>query len=139
MSRLLLLAPLLALAGCGSIDISADGNNVSIHSNLSVAEEDLDLNGVKLYPGSVVRDFKLDARDVAGTDDDKAHVAIQFDAPAPVETVRAWFRKSLAENGYSVTDTPKGFAASRGVDDHVAVELDADGTGRTKGHMNVGT
>jgi hypothetical protein len=66
MLRALLLLPLCALSACGSVDLSVDGDNVSMHTDIAINESDFDLKGIKLYPGSVIRHFKLDARDRAG-------------------------------------------------------------------------
>ena len=58
---------------------------------------DLQLDGLDLYPGSQVRDVKVNARGGEGG------VQIAFDSPAPADVVRTWYRDALADAGIRVT------------------------------------
>lgn len=58
---------------------------------------DMQLDGLDLYPGSKVRDVKVNARDGQGG------VVIAFDSPAPADVVRTWYRSALADAGIQVT------------------------------------
>jgi hypothetical protein len=57
----------------------------------------LQLDGLDLYPGSKVRDVKVNARDGQGG------VQIAFDSPAPADVVRRWYQDALADAGIRVT------------------------------------
>jgi hypothetical protein len=139
MHRFLLAAPLLALAACnGDANISIDGENVSIHtSNMSLSEDNFDMNGIELYPGSKVGDFRLDARDRKDAPD-SGHVAIQFESPAGIDKVQAWFRDALTKRGYTLAAKGNGFTGTNGEGDTVALDLTAQGADKTKGRLEVG-
>lgn len=139
MHRFLLAAPLLALAACGgNADIKIDGENVSIHtSNMSLSEDNFDLNGIELYPGSKVGDFRLDAQDRKGGED-SGKVAIQFESPAGIDKVEPWFRDTLTKRGYTLAAKGNGLTGTNGEGDSVALELTADGADKTKGRLEVG-
>lgn len=137
MLRFPLALPLLALAACdGKTSISIDGDNVSVHSGVVMNEADLDLNGVQFYPGSSIRDFRLDAQDRKGGKD-SARTAVQFEAGAPLAKVQAWYRDELRKAGYSVAPNGEGFTGTKGANEKVELELAADGAARTKGRMVV--
>jgi hypothetical protein len=138
MLRILIAAPLLALAACnGATSISVDGENVSIHSNLAIEGGNFDLNGIDLYPGSTVRDFKLDARD-GKQGEDSGKVAIRFESPAGLAKVQGWYRESLTRLGYTLAASGNGFTGTKADGDKVRLELTADGADKTKGRLEVG-
>jgi hypothetical protein len=138
MHRILLAAPLLLLAACnGGTDISIDGENVSIHSNVAVSGANFDLNGIELYPGSTIRDFKLDAQD-RKDGEDSGKVAVRFDSPGALAKVQPWFRDTLTKRGYALTAKGDGFAGANAEGDKVLLELTADGADKTNGRLEVG-
>jgi hypothetical protein len=113
-SALLLLVPLLA--GCNvhpknpsgqeddNVSIKADDSG-HIEFNLPIAEGklkvpagmmhngDIDIDGVKLMPGSKVTGFNLEAHD------DGAIVNMAFNAPAAPEAVRSYYIDQFKEQG----------------------------------------
>ncbi len=124
-ARMLASAGALLLAGCGdgdgtSISIKSDegGTEKTVLSTSSdgavkidtpvfkgdinlpaftIDGADMQLDGLDLYPGSKVRDVKVNARDGQGG------VVIAFDSPAPADVVRTWYRSALADAGIQVT------------------------------------
>ena len=157
----ILLAP-LALAACGTegnstITLNGEDGNVSIVtdangnttinapgasgsvtlSKINIDAADFDVNGVKLYPGSTVRDFKLDASEGFDTKG-KGHLSIAFDAPASLDKVQAWFRDNMAARKFKVSAQGNGFAGTTDEGDPVTVELNADGADKTKGKRTIG-
>lgn len=165
MSRLVLLplALAFALAACGgsgtSISINAkdDEGNASISTDangqvkikapgfagsirlpkIHINAEDFEVNGVKLYPGSTIDDFRADAEDKAGNDD-KGKVTIRFRSPAAPTTVRDWFRDNMTKQGFKVETRGNGLEGTTEDGQPFSVRLDADGDGKSKGRMEVG-
>lgn len=113
-SALLLLVPLLA--GCNMHSKNpADGDeNVSIHAddsghvsfNLPIVQGklklpegmmnhgDVDIDGVKLMPGSKVTGFNLDASKGSG-----ANIDMSFTTPAAPDAVRAYYVDQFKQKG----------------------------------------
>jgi hypothetical protein len=116
MNRLALFAILPLLAGCNvhSKNPADADDNVSIHAdesghvafNLPIAEGTLkvpammmhngniDIDGVKLMPGSSVTGFSLDAQH-----DNGATVNMSFTSPAPPDQVRSYFVDQFMHQG----------------------------------------
>lgn len=162
MRTLILLAP-LALAACGtegnsSITINGEEGNVSIVTDadgntrieapgvsgsvklpkLDIDADNFEVSGVKLYPGSKVRDFNLDATDGRDSAKDKGRLTISFDAPGALDKVQAWFRDNMAQRKFKVSPSGNGFAGTTDDGTPVTLELNADGADKTKGKMTVG-
>ncbi len=121
----------------GRTTVKAPGVNVS--ANLPKFNVDsADVSGIKLYPGSTVRDFNLDATDGGRGEKDQGRVSLSFDAPASLDKVQAWFRDKMAARKFKVSPQGNGFAGTTDKGDPVTLELDADGPDKTKGKMTVG-
>lgn len=139
MRTALLALPLLALAGCnGGFDMNVSGDNVSIHSDMVLNDADVDLNGVRLYPGSTVNDFRIDAHGGKKDEDGSGNVVIKFDSPAGVAKVRDWLRDSVSKRGYALTDTADGFTGQDSEGRTVRLTLTAQGTDHTRGELAIG-
>lgn len=115
MNRSALLLPVALLAGCNvhSKDPAHGDDNVSIHAdenghvsfNLPIAQGqvkvpagfmhngDVDIDGVKLMPGSKVTGFNVDASHGA------ANVDMSFTAPASPDAVRSYFVEEFKKQG----------------------------------------
>jgi hypothetical protein len=162
---LLLALPLgLALAACDgpgtSIKIDASGGEgnttVATDSNgqmsikvpgfegaiklpkIQIDAEDFDVNGLKLYPGSKIGELNVDAQEKIGTRD-KGQVAIGFESPAPLATVKAWFAENLAKRNFKVVPHDNSFAGTTDDGEIFKLELSDTGEGKTKGRMEVGS
>jgi len=158
----ILLAP-LALAACGSegnstITLNGEDGDVSIVTDangnttidapgisgsvtlpkINIDAADFQVSGVKLYPGSTVRDFNLDASDRNGASKDHGRLSITFESPASLEKVQTWFRDNMAARKFKVSAQGNGFAGTTDEGDPVTVELTPDGTDKTKGKMTIG-
>ncbi|RYD50360.1 MAG: hypothetical protein EOP60_11890 [Sphingomonadales bacterium] len=162
MIRLALLLAPLALAACDgagtnislsggdgegnvSIKTGADGQlsieapGVSIASKLpkiNLTAEDFDVNGLKLYPNSAIRELNAVGDDKLGTKQEN-HVTVAFDSPAPLATVQAWFRDNLAKQGFKVEAKGNGFAGTTKDGDPFTLDLNADGEQKAKGKIVV--
>lgn len=128
----------IAADGNGSLSIKAPGFDGSLKlPPIRIEAEDFDVNGLNLYPGSTIRDLHVDAEERLGSPD-RGKVRIAFEAPAPLATVQAWFREKLAAQDFVVAPEGNGFAGKTSDGDSFALQLEADGEGKTKGRMEVG-
>jgi hypothetical protein len=115
MNRSALLLPVALLAGCNvqSKNPASGDHNVSIHAdesgnvsfNLPIAQGkvkvpagfmhkgDVDIDGVKLMPGSQVTGFNVDAAHGA------ANVDMSFTAPAAPDALRSYFVNEFKKQG----------------------------------------
>lgn len=160
----LLLIAALPLAACGegpgasvTVDAGSEGagNAVGTDANgslsikvpgfdgalklppIKIQAENFDVNGLKLYPGSTIRDLHVDAKERLGSPD-QGKVRIAFDAPAPLATVQAWFREKLATEDFVVVPEGEGFAGKTSEGEAFALSLEAEGEGKTRGQIEVG-
>lgn len=163
MKRFAILLVPLALAACGTdgnstITLNGEDGNVSIVTDangqtkiegpgisgsvtlpkINIDSADFQVSGVKLYPGSTVRDFNLDASDRSGSGKDHGRVSLTFDAPGTLDKVQAWFRDNMAARKFKVSAQGNGFAGTTDEGDPITVELNADGADKTKGKMTIG-
>ncbi|MEZ0243658.1 MAG: hypothetical protein ACAH11_09805 [Sphingomonas sp.] len=123
----------------GHTTVSAPGVNASVTlPKIKIDAEDFDVNGVKLYPGSTVRDFNLDATEANGGGKDKGRLSLSFDSPASLDKVQAWFRDNMAKRKFKVSAQGNGFAGTTDEGDPITLELTPDGPDKTKGKMTVG-
>ncbi len=120
MNRFALLFVLPLLAGCNvhsknpangdeNVTIQADENG-HIAFNLPIAEGqvkvpagmmrngNIDIDGVKLMPGSSLTGFNLDAQHDKGAD-----IHMSFTAPAPPDQVRAYYVDQFRKQGVEAT------------------------------------
>jgi hypothetical protein len=122
----------------GQVEIKAPGFAGSIRlPKIHINAEDFEVNGVKLYPGSTIDDFRADAEDKSGNDD-KGTVTIKFRSPAAPATVRDWFRDNMTKQGFKVETRGDGLAGTTEDGQPFTVQLAADGDGKSKGRMEVG-
>jgi hypothetical protein len=157
----LLLLP-LALAACGgkgtSVTINAhseDGDNstfamdngtVAIKGDgfegsfkvpqIKMTADNFDMDGVKLYPGSTIGSFNIDAEDRPGNKDE-GKVTTAFTSPAPLATVQTWFRDKLGAKGFKFAPQGDGFAGTTEDGETFTIDLSADGSDKTKGRMEI--
>jgi hypothetical protein len=122
----------------GHASIKLPGVDASIKlPKIQVGAADFNVNGVKLYPGSTIHDFNIDAT-AEDSDKGKGHVAIKFDSPASLGKVQAWFRDAMAKRNFKVSPQGNGFAGTTDDGQPVTIELEADGPDKAKGSMTVG-
>ena len=90
----------------GNIKIGGDGAAIDIDIpdfvDLNI-EDDFDIDGVKLYPGSKVTKVDVDANDKNGAE--KATVKLGFTAPAAPTKAADWMAGEFAKKGVKVTRT----------------------------------
>lgn len=119
--------------------VSIDAPGVSIASKLpkiSLTAEDFDVNGLKLYPKSTIRELNAVGNDKLG-EKQANHVTVAFDSPASLASVQAWFRDNLARQDFKVEARGNGFTGTTKDGDPFTLELNADGADKVKGKIEV--
>lgn len=86
-----------------------------------------------LYPGSKMVDMKI----MAHTSPD--NMAYSFASPAPLPTVRAWYKDALAKAGITATQTKGGFTGKDTAGAPFVLALDQGPDGRTMGTITSGS
>jgi len=92
---------------------------------------DIEFNGVHLYPGSKVTGMNVDAGGDSGT------VHIAFDSPADPATVRNWFQGKLTGAGFTLHAEGSGLAGKTDENKPFRLELRPNGNGHAKGEIIV--
>lgn len=155
--RALLVLALLAtpLAACGdkgdgaSVDFKGDGGggNVSIKApgfsgsfklpEIKLDAENVEFNGVHLYPGSTVKSFNIDS----GGDDDQADgngaggdgtLRIGFESPADLATVRDWFAAQLGKADFTLRADGNSLIGTDDDKKPFRIDFEPAGPGKTK-------
>lgn len=87
-------------AKTGAVELAFPGAKLSLDLPIgeALSSGDMDIDGTKLYPGSTVERMDVRASEGVGKAEDRAHVRIDFLAPASPDVVRAWFLSSTASN-----------------------------------------
>jgi hypothetical protein len=94
---------------------------------LHIDGDDVDLNGVHLYPGSKVTGMNIDADHNDGT------VHIAFDSPADPATVQNWFLGKLNDAGFKLHAQSSGLTGTSESGQPFTLELHPDGDGHARG------
>jgi hypothetical protein len=116
----------------GHVAVKTEGFEGSLRlPKMSIDAKDLDIDGMRLYPGSTVRNL-----DVAGKDD-SGRVAIDFASPADPATVQAWFRETMTKHGYRVDADGTGLKGSTGEGKPFTLALKAADGGKTDGTLRL--
>jgi hypothetical protein len=94
--------------------------------------DDVEFNGVHLYPGSKVTGMNVDASDDRGT------VHIDFDSPADPATVKRWFKDKLGGAKFTLHDAGSGLAGTTDEGKPFTLDLRPAGGGAAQGTIVVG-
>ena len=93
--------------------------------------DNVDFNGVHLYPGSKVTGMNIDANHGDGA------VRIAFDSPADPAKVRDYFQTKLAGAGFTLHADGSGLAGTTDENKPFKLELQPDGGDHAKGVITV--
>ncbi len=148
------LVGVLALAACdrsnegASVSINADGGNVLGAINGETGEMKIDvpgfqgtvklpkiridtgnfdLNGVRLYPGSSIKNLNIVGDDKAGG------LRVAFASPATPTIVRDWFAQRLGKVGYQVHPEGANLIGTTDENKPFRLELAPDGADKATG------
>jgi hypothetical protein len=153
------LSSVLALSGCNrsdegtTVSINADGGNVLGAINgetgemkidvpgfqgsvklpkIQIDSGDFDLNGVRLYPGSSIKNLNIVGNEKNGSDTGGG-LRIAFASPATPATVREWFAERLGKVGYKVHAEGANLIGTTDENKPFRLELDPDGADKATG------
>lgn len=155
MRALVVLALLAApLAACGAKDgdtaISINGTEdgkfaVKVPGfsgslklpKLKLDANNVEFNGVHLYPGSTVSTFDLNA---SGDDKEGGNgkVRIGFESPADPATVRDWFAERLGKVGFTLKAQGNSLVGTDDEKKPFRIDLEPAGAGKAKGMVIAG-
>lgn len=128
---------ILSTDGNGRVEIKAPGIEGSITlPKGALNAKDFDIEGVTLYPGSTLRNLRLDGGD--GEKDGDGKVIVEFESPAEPTVVRDWFRDNMTKQGFKVTTKDANLIGTTEDGKPFALQLGDIGGGKTKGLMQVG-
>lgn len=116
----------------GEVKVAVAGGRIAIDvpGEVFSADRDFDIDGAKLYPGSVVDTFDMKARETAG--EDSASIRIVFTAPADPATVRAWFLADAERRKKPLTAAGDVLVGSTGEGKAYRISFAPADGGRTK-------
>ena len=122
-----------------ALNIDTDGFKANVEvPGLSFGGDKMDLDGMKLFPGSKVKGVRVKATDKDGTKN--GSVTIDFTSPAAPATVSEHLAREAEKAGYTVSGvSPAGLKGTKredGKDDVFAFALVAEGAG-TSGQMTM--
>lgn len=124
----------------GSVGIKIPGFSADVRvPGMNLDKGNFNVDGIKLYPGSKIGQMSVNGS-AKSDDDGDSHgdVALDFDAPAPPATVRAYYVDALKTHGYEIADesTINKVIATKGDNDsHVEVSFAPVGTNATHGAL----
>lgn len=111
----------------GSVGINIPGFSANVHiPGMNLDKGNFDIDGVKLYPGSKIGQMNVTGNAKSDDADGHGSVALDFDAPAPPATVRAYYVDAFKAHGYTVDadSTIDKLKVTKGDDDsHVEVAV----------------
>ena len=159
MRPLIILAPVLLLAACGSNDGKGDGTQISINGGNSFSAGvgkdgtvsidtpgfkanidlpkieldagDFDINGVSLPTGSKISSMNIDGKN--GNDG----VKVAFTSPVGTAAVREWFQGKLAAKGVKLTAAGDNLSGTLDEGKAFTLTTKANGTGASENVLTV--
>ncbi|MGH6780813.1 MAG: hypothetical protein ACREB5_01720 [Sphingomonadaceae bacterium] len=120
----------------GKVSINVPGFNMDVKlPKIALDAGDVDIGGLTLYPGSKVVSLNVAAGSGEGDGNDK--VQIVFDAPTDATTLKGRFKGKMAEEKFTVSETPGGFAGETEDGEPFALDFAAGAQGHTTGTLNI--
>ena len=164
-ARLAMLLPLALLAACdrkerqASVEINAGNGTTEIKAEpgkegglkidtpgvkadiklpfMGLLTEKMEIDGVRLYPGSKIAGVNVNATDRKSGDDD-GRFAVRFQAPATRDKVADWFRMQFAANGFKMTLRGSRFTGTDEEGHPVTLDVRDAASGSTEGEFRIG-
>ena len=122
----------------GTVSIKGDGFQGNFRvPQIKMKADDVDLDGVKLYPKSEIAGFHITGSDKPGKSKDGGKVRIDFTSPASLAAVQSWFRDGFTKKGFKFAAKGDGFAGTTSDGGTFTLDLSADGGAKVKGRMEM--
>lgn len=151
--RVLILAPALLLAACGSNGDTSDGTQISINGgaggngfsagmgkdgkvsidapgfkmNVDLPKVQLDASDFKMNGVSLPEGSKITSMNIAGDGDRDGGLRVAFTSPVGTAQVREWFQGRLAAEGFKLTASGDDLTGT--TDEGKAFRLTTKGSG----------
>lgn len=161
-ARFAFLLPIALLAACdrkgdkATVEISAGNGSTSIKAApgaeselkidtpgvkadinlpfMHVLADEMEIDGVKLYPGSKIAGVNIDARD--GEEED-GRFSLRFHAPADRAKVAQWFTGQFAAHDFKMTLSGSRFAGTNDEGHPVTLDMRDSANGTTEGEIRI--
>lgn len=112
---------------------SANGNVRASASGINLKAENFDIDGVALYPGSIIKTMNVDIGDNAGKK--VSTVKAAFESPTDAKTLADWFDAEMKKEKF--TFTRSGYTLTGTTDDGNAFTLNISDLGGGKANGQV--
>lgn len=120
----------------GRVKIDLPGFKADVNlPTISLDAENMDIGGVKLYPGSKVTAVNILGDGKADSDHDK--VVIVFDAPTDATALKAWFTEKMADEKFAVAATANGLSGKTDEDEPFTLDFTPGAAGHTTGTFTI--
>lgn len=120
----------------GRVAIDTPGFKADIKlPRIELDSENLDINGVKLFPGSTVEGVEI-IEDGSGPD--YGTVRIRFSAPGNARAVRDWFDQRMRAEGFTLDAGGAGLSGTTNEDEPFRLDLAPEGE-TTRGTFTLGS
>lgn len=100
---------------------------------LGTLTEKMDIDGVKLYPGSKIAGININAD--KGKDDGR--LVLRFQAPAARDKVAQWFQQQFAANNFKMTLQGSRFTGTNDDGKPVTLDIRDSANGATDGEIRI--
>ena len=119
----------------GRVAIKAPGFEGSLKlPKFEIGAGNFEIDGLKLYPGSTIASLNVDANQDKGGEDT---VSVQFDAPAPADQVRNWFREQMQAAGFTVSANGGELRGKTSEGSDFTLKVDPSGDAKSRGTLTV--
>lgn len=121
----------------GELTVDVPGFQGSLKlPRIKLDADDVDLNGVKLYPGSTIDRINLAGSEAWG--EGEAGIRLDFTSPAAAPTVRDWLGERLGKVGFALRRDGNGLAGTTDEGKPFRLEMRPGGKGRSTGIITLG-
>lgn len=121
----------------GTVKIDVPGFQAKVNlPRIKLDAQNMDIDGVKLYPGSTVTSVNIIADNKNGADENDK-IEIVFDAPADVAKVRTWFTERMKAEKFTVTETPTGLGGTTDDGDPFRLDFTPGAAGHSTGTIAI--
>jgi hypothetical protein len=122
-----------------SVDVPGFSGKLKL-PKMKLDADDVDLNGVKLFPGSTVSSMNIDAKDGGKDGEDSGKVRFSFDSPASPKAVQDWFLQRLNKDaGFKVKVDGSGLTGTTEDNESFRLELSPSGADHAAGTITIGS